>query len=297
MKTKKLIPHSLLSMAIAALIITGCKKNDTTVEDYTADSAGMYDQSVADMSYDDAGNVADEGVEARTSATPIPEENLIQTSCATVTIDTMVNPHTAAIIFSGTTQNPCLGKDGNYRSGEIDITWTGRYRDAGSTHTITFNNYYLNFNKIEGTKTVTNNGYNTAGHLTFSISVNGTVTIDPQYSYNGTGGTITYTSTRNREWIAGETTWQWNDDIYLIDGTASGTTTTGAAFSMSTAASSPLRKEIGFPHFTSGILNITLSGKPDRIIDYSYLNGAKDDLARVTVNGHTFTIKLGRKLH
>lgn len=140
-----------------------------------------------------------------------------------------------------------------------------------------------------------NNGPNASGNLTFSVSVNGTITIDPQYSYNGTGGTITYSSSRTREWIAGESTWQWKDDVYLISGSASGTTTNGGSFSMSTDPGSPLKKEIGFPHFTSGILNVTISNKPDRTIDYSYINGAKDDLARVTINGQTFTIHLGRK--
>ena len=66
---------------------------------------------------------------------------------------------------------------------------------------------------------------------------------------------------------------------------------------MSTDAGNPLKKEIGFPHFTSGILNVTISNKPDRSIDYSYVNGLRDDLARVTINGQTFTIHLGRKRH
>lgn len=108
MKTKNLIPHSLLSMAIAALVLTGCKKDKD--ENYTADTATMYDQSVADMSYDDAGNVADEGVNARTSSTPIPEDDLVQTSCATITIDTVAVPHTAIIDFGGTQTSPCLEK-------------------------------------------------------------------------------------------------------------------------------------------------------------------------------------------
>ncbi|MFI5219336.1 MAG: hypothetical protein ACHQNT_07580 [Bacteroidia bacterium] len=300
MKTKKIIPAAVIAIALASIFITGCKKDkeedSTTGSDYTSDVRIMYDQSVADASFDDAGNVADEGV-ARTTDPNAQNIQPLQTSCATITVDTVSIPHTATIVFSGTPASPCLCNDGNYRTGTIIVSWTAKYRDPGSFHTITFQDYYLNFNKIDGTKTVSNNGANGSGNLTFTIDVQGSIVIDPQYSYNGTGGTITFTSNRTREWIAGEPTPQWNDDIYLISGTASGTTTSGASYSMSTDPSAPLRKEIGFTHFTSGILNITPSGKPTRTINYSYLNSNRDNLALLTVNGVTRTIYLGRRDH
>ena len=299
MKTNPFIRAMFLSLAVSGLVVSGCKKDkdddsNTTTDPYNSDRKIMYDNSVSEISFADASNVADEGVARKTdpnaqSLTPL------QTSCATITIDTVAVPHTATIVFSGTPQQPCLCNDGNYRTGTIIVSWTGKYRDPGSSHTITFDNYYLNFNKIDGTKTVTNNGPNTSGNLTFAITVQGTVVIDPQYSQTGTGGTITYNSNRTREWIAGEPTPQWNDDVYLISGTASGTTTNGFSYSMETQSGYPLRLEVGFPHFTSGILNITPSNKPVRSIDYSYINSARDNLAQVTVNGFTFTIFLGKK--
>lgn len=290
MKTKNLVQQTMFAALITAFVITGCKKDKE--EDFSAEGATMYDNAIAEASFEDAGNVSDEGVNRSTSTTPVEDSIIIQTNCATITIDTITVPHTATIDF-GTTD--CLGRDGNYRRGKIHVSWTGHYRDAGSTHTITFEDYYLNFNKIEGTKTVTNNGYNAAGHLVFTVDVQGSITIDPQYSYNNTGGTITFTSNRTREWIEGEPTLMWRDDVYLISGTSSGTCTNGTSYTMSTDPGAPLRKEIGFAHFTSGILNITPSGKPARIVDYSYLNNNRDDLARVTVNGQTFTIRLGRR--
>lgn len=297
MKKLSLAKSAFFTTLVTGLIITGCKKDEVAEEDYSTDKATMYDQSVADASFDDAGNVADEGVSGSMNTYRMVSHERIQTTCAAITLDTIATPHTAIIDFGGTQAVPCLCNDGNYRSGKILVSWSGNYLDAGSSHTITFDNYYLNFNKIEGTKTVTNQGPNTAGNLVFSINVTGTITVDAQYSYNGTGGTITYTSQRSREWIQGASTpLIFSDDIYLISGSASGTTTAGFSYSMNTDASAPLRKEIGFPHFTSGILNITPGNKPARSVDYSYLNNSRDNLARLTVNGQTFTIKLGRKV-
>jgi hypothetical protein len=55
---------------------------------------------------------------------------------------------------------------------------------------------------------------------------------------------------------------------------------------------SPLVKEIGFRHFTAGILNFTPGNLPTRSIDYGYVNGLRDNLARVTISGQSFTITL-----
>ena len=78
-------------------------------------------------------------------------------------------------------------------------------------------------------------------------------------------------------------------------GKAQGTTTNGSSYAMATQNGYPLKKEIGWYHFTAGILDVTPGGKPVRTIDYGYVNGQRDNLARLSVNGYTFTIVLGRK--
>ena len=206
----------------------------------------------------------------------------VMTSCATITFDTISLPKTFTVDF-GTTD--CLCNDGNYRRGKIIVSWVNPYRDSGSTHTISFDNYFVNYNQLLGSKTVTNNGRNSAGKLSFTVAINGSIIWDPQYF--GGGGTSTYT----RVWSAGEATGTWLDDVYHISGTASGTTRTGSSYTMSTTT--PLKKEIGFKHLTDGILVFTPSGKYPRTIDYGYVNGLRDALAKVTINGYTFTIEIG----
>lgn len=284
MKTKKFLPVAITCIAISGLLITGCKKDEEDAVDTTVQTE-MQDRAMADASYDDVLAVSDEAAALKTGA--ISETDRSTTTCATISIDTVTVPHILIIDFGPT---DCLCGDGNYRRGIIHVEWTGHYNDAGHVHTITFDNYFVNFNQVTGTKTVENIGLNANGNPEFHVTVNGSVIFDAQYG----GGTITYVSDRTREWIAGSTTLAILDDIYLISGTGSGTNRDGIAYSMQTTVD--LRKEIGWPHFTSGILEFTPSGKPTRSIDFSYLNNSRDNLAQVTVNGQTKTIVLrGRK--
>lgn len=284
----------LLTAFMVAVAFSACKKDKEETTDLTDDARIAYDNSVAEASFDNVSSVADEGYRLKENSSGASSSFIAGsiTNCLTISLDTVSNPHILTLDFGNT---DCLCKDGNYRRGKIIVSFTENYRDSGHQHTITFDNYFINFNKIDGTKTVVNNGRNSSGNLWFTITVNGTVTIDPQYSFNQTGGTITYSSNRMREWIAGESTFAWNDDVYLISGTASGTTTTGKSYNLATQSGKPLRLEIGFAHFVSGILEITPQGKSTRFIDYSYKDNARDNLALLTVNGQTRTITLGRR--
>jgi hypothetical protein len=273
----------IIATVIMIALAAGCKKDKDEKTGVDSDVSTASDNAVSDAAFNDVANIADEAATGSLDSYRGHESERVMTSCATVTVDTVSVPHLITIDF-GTTD--CLCKDGNYRRGIILVTFNGHYRDSASTHSITFDNYYINFNKLDGTKTVTNLGRNNNGHLTFSISVNGSIIWDAQYG----GGTSTYNSNRTREWIAGESTMIWTDDVYLISGTASGTTRSGASYSLSTVT--PLRKRIGFKHFTDGIVDFTPANKPTRTIDYGYVGGAEDNLALVTINGHTFTITL-----
>ena len=278
MQTKNIMKY-LMVAATVGMIFTACRKE----KDNDNDTGAAADNALAEGTYNDVHNIADQAsTGSLTSFMPTGnggEERGILSACATITNDTTVVPHMLTINF-GTTNCMCL--DGRNRRGIINVSYSGKYRDSASTHTIIFTNYFVNDNEIKGSKTVTNNGHNSAGHLTYSISVTGTI-----IKANG-GGTITWASTRTREWIAGENTLTWADDVYLITGSASGTSAAGNAFSINITKA--LRKEIGCPHFVSGTVTITPSGKATRVLDYG--NGSCDDNATVTINGNTYNIKL-----
>jgi hypothetical protein len=147
---------------------------------------------------------------------------------------------------------------------------------------ISFDNYFVNDNKVMGSKTVVNQGHNNDGNIWYSIHVNGAII------KAGTNDTITWISDRTRTWILGESTLTWFDDVYLIEGTATGVSAAGTAFNVN--ITTPLRREIGCPHFVSGIMFITRAGKPDITIDFG--NGDCDSSVTISTNNESINYSL-----
>lgn len=280
MKTLNLAKYLMVAATIG-ILLNSCKKKEDEPEDN--DTSAATDNATAEGYFNDANSISDQAASGNLtsflSTTNNDGERGIMSVCATITHDTVSNPRTITINF-GTTN--CLCNDGRYRRGIINVSYTGHYRDSLSTHTITFTNYFVNDHQVLGSKTVTNNGHNNAGNLTFSISVNGSVI------KANNGGTITYTSTRTREWIEGEHTSIWNDDVYLITGTASGSSSNGNSFTATVITA--LKVKLSCQWIVSGRLDLTPSGKPTRTIDWG--SGNCDDDATVTINGNTYNINL-----
>jgi hypothetical protein len=194
-----------------------------------------------------------------------------------ITIDSTTTPRKMTIDYgTGTVCN-----DGKTRSGKINVTWTGRYRETGTVITISPENFVQNGNKIEGTKTIENKGRNTAGNLYYTISViNARIT-------KADGRERTWNATRNREWISGEGTATWNDDVYLLTGNASGVNANGLNYSVN--ITSALRLDLGCEHrITAGVLELIPQGKRTRTVNYG--NGDCDNTITVTIGNKTYTI-------
>lgn len=201
--------------------------------------------------------------------------------CATVSINTFSSPKKIIIDFGSTN---CLCYDGKYRRGKILVSFNGLYRDSASTHTITFDNYFVNNYNVDGNQTVVNNGHNDNGNLTFSIQINSTIT-------DTAGNKLTYTSTRTREWVEGESTqglFGWHDDVYSITGTASGVAFDGTQFSSN--IKNALIVALNCRWIEQGSIEFTPAGKLTRTIDFG--NGDCDNKATVSIGGASFNILL-----
>jgi hypothetical protein len=100
---------------------------------------------------------------------------------------------------------------------------------------------------------------------------------------------MTWTSSRNREWIAGSATqFNWLDDEYSITGSASGTNFEGTSFTVN--ITSPLIVKLDCRWITKGTFDLTPTGKLTRTFDYG--NGSCDANATVTINGTVFPVTL-----
>ena len=272
----KKISLALTFMMAALFLLSSCKKNNTTDDNFNA----VKDDAFAESTFNNVTNIADEAYTLSTSGHFKSSDNIFLGDCATVTLDTTVFPRVLTIDFGDTN---CLGNDGRYRRGKIIVTFTGRYWHPGTIITTTFDEYYVNDNQVEGTKVVTNNGFNDSGNMNWDIAVNGLITLA-----NGEGS-ISWNSQRNREWIEGISTPfnRW-DNIYLITGDATGQRANGLHWTRQ--ITNPLRIELACRFIVSGTVKVTPEGKPVRILDFG--DGNCDNEATVTVNGTTHTIYL-----
>ena len=263
-----------------------CRKNkNNDPEEKDTDTSSASDQVLASATVNDMTNIADEAgrTYAVSSFKMSDLSGLLSASCATVTVDSSAAPARTITVNFGTTN--CLCNDNRYRRGILNFSFTGKYRDSLTVITVTPQNYFVNDNQVTGTKTITNKGHNAANHLVYEINAN------IQIIKSNGGGTISWQSLRQREWIAGESTLIWSDDIYSITGNASGTTSNNNTFT--SVITTPLIRNMAVgcrSHFVSGVLEHTPSGKATRYIDYG--NGVCDDQAVVTINGVSYTITL-----
>ncbi len=276
MKYNTLKCTGVLIALTCIVFFTSCSKvRNTSAND--ADTEMASDNALGEFVYNDAGNIADD------ASTKNSGDNLgsykTSSACATVTKDTLSNPRTITVDF-GTTN--CLCNDGRNRRGQILISYTGHYRDSGSVHTITFNNFYVNDNHVMGTKSITNMGHNTANHSYFNIAVNGMIV------RANTGDSVIWNSNRVRTWTQGESTPTWTDDVYEITGSGSGQRANGIAYTMNITQA--LVKELSCNWISAGKVELQPSGKPLRTIDFG--NGNCDNMATVLINGNTHTITL-----
>jgi len=267
----------LLALALSALsFLSSCNKDDN---DNQNNYRSAIDNATAENMFNDLYKQASDAVMAAQDSAE-GNKTMLQSlsSCATLTItpfDLTTFPKTVTLDFGSVN---CLGTDGRYRRGVVEMTITGWYRDSGTVVTVEPQGYYVNDNLVQGVKTLTNTGRNTDGNLVYDLFVDGSVTTSD--------GTIQWTSTRQNEWKEGESTVfiPW-DDVYMITGTADGTNIEGEEFNV--VINSALRILVGCRWITSGVLTLT-SGTFSMSVDYG--TGACDATAVVTINGEEYNI-------
>jgi len=277
----KIIFKPRLVLLLAGIVLcsfNSCKKQTAAI---SADTQAAQDNSYAEGTFTDAYNAVD--VAARNGGSSLyktgaQQPDMMSGASVSITYDSISLTRKIIIDFGTGT----LCKDNRIRSGRIIATWNGRYRDSGTVITITFNNYTVNGDKVTGTKTITNLGHNTKGNIHFSIVVTGA-------GITTSTGTISWQSTRDREWIAGENTTAWADDIYSITGSASGTNRKGQTFNITIVK--PLVVALDCHWIEQGSFEITTSaGNSTGTVDYG--PGTCDNQASFSLNGKTYDFTL-----
>jgi hypothetical protein len=148
-------------------------------------------------------------------------------------------------------QAGCIGNDGNTRSGVIKAQFNSGFSGIWAVNdnvTITFENYYVNGNKLTG------------------IILATCAAIQPKKIFHLTSDNmvLTFTDTKTVSWntnvyytmLEGSGTATWTDDVWQIDGSHNGTGRNGKTFSRVATA---LTTSTTCKYFVSGNLAVTVN--------------------------------------
>lgn len=162
----------------------------------------------------------------------------------------------------------CTGRRGRVYSGKIIIVY--QKTNTGYSKEVSFENFSVGGNKIEGSKSVVKVKENGNGNKEATHTINITVTLSA-------GETVTLEGTRIREKIEGDDTANRGDDVYLISGNWKFVNKQGKEFTGN--ITEKLRREYACKYIVSGITEITKNG-----VSYTlnFGDGTCDNTAIVT---------------
>ncbi|WP_346855645.1 hypothetical protein [uncultured Draconibacterium sp.] len=204
-------------------------------------------------------------------------------SCLTVTIHENENgefwPRSWTLDY-GTENCECFL--GNMKRGMIHVNLSDWWRNEGSERQITFEDFYMNDNKMEGFKTILNTGLNDAGNLTFLKKVADAKLTNPD------GLVMTWECEKTSEQIEGGETLLFADDVWSVTGSGSGVNLDGNSYTMEITSALIYKNGCFYP--LSGTIEIKTDGENSQTINYG--EGECDKLITVTTDGVTETVEL-----
>jgi hypothetical protein len=283
MKTKNLFIASYMTIVLFA----SCTSNDTPANSTTATSTEQVAiDSKIDASIDDVSNIVEDQFLMKQGSTSKSSETIksMLPACAVVTWTATNTSFTGTIDF-GT--EGCTLENGNVLKGKITITFSGNFTTAEQTITYSFDAFYHNGKKIQGSKTITRSLKSTellaAVHPVFACAVDITVTFED-------GSVYTRTGNRVKEMVEGYDTKDiWSDNVFLVTG--SGATTMPNGNNWSSTIKTPLRFAMAckksFP--VSGTV-LKTKNDIETLVDFG--TGECDNIATITTAGVTTTIEL-----
>lgn len=248
---------------ILTLLLIGCDVKENVNDDSVQQDAitALVEYTIVSQIFQDVGNNGGDAVlesenstSGKTSGKSPNDEPVITVE----PLDFTTFPKTITIDYG----TGVLCKDGITRKGIVTIVSTNWYGVDGSGHTATFDNYYHENFKVEGTHVVKNLGLNDNEDLEYSVVIEDGKVIAP------TGATVYYTENTTRTWIEGsDTPFNIWDDEYLLDGNQSGVSANGVEYSLTVDESLHF---ILLPRgIESGILDVDIADINDVKINYT----------------------------
>jgi hypothetical protein len=247
--------------AIIILSFFSCMKDSSLIEQSSIDLAD--DDAVTDAVFEDVFNTADNAtifLDQMMKGGDSKSESVTSDTCPTITVTRPtadVWPKVVTIDYG----TGCTGFYEATRSGKIVIEVTGPRWEVGTKRTVTFDNYFFNEIKVEGTKVLENKGLNNNQNPVVSVKLtDGKLTLPD-------GKMIERSFDHQREWTAGILTKNniWDDEC-LITGTATGKNIKGIAYTNKIMTALHWKRVCKF--IVSGVVKIEREGVLPIEIDY-----------------------------
>lgn len=270
--------HIFISMAVSVAFFFSCDRLENTNTDATGLKAA--EEEVLGLTLAEAGGQDDQSVVMEPPGAFLPgpggpfHHHLAE--CATVTERSEDFPKEITIDFDS-----CTDWRGFEKSGQIIISISDTMTVPGATATVTYVDFSIGMNFIEGTKTLVNAGLNGDGNHVVEEQSELTIT-------KADGTTMTRSGSASMEWIEGFGTPEKYDDIFYLSGTGSLTLDDGTEYSRT--ITEPLLVDRSCRFILSGTVEI-VNADGTAIIDFG--DGTCDDTATVTANGESREIDLG----
>lgn len=295
----------LMLLLSTAIVFTACKKensgtDNSKVDDATFATATTEADAQAEVIFEDvfdnvmgmndevgmsgvgilgtASNSGDGQINGVNGADSLPAR------CFTVTVTRLNPPANFPVKIVVDFGNGCIGRDGKTRKGKIITEYTNRLVIPGAKASTTFDGYYVDSFKVEGTHIIENKS--TQNSLVFRNQV--------------IGGKISKANGNYTEWSKDKTWEQVEglgtpffplDDVYKITGQANGAVKRGNDFMQwSHIISKPLYRKFTCRYTVKGEVTIQRSNRPVAVLDFG--TGNCDNKATITVNGVTREITL-----
>jgi len=268
---KNIFISCLVFIFVGVIVLNSCKKEAVVSDSLTQT---INDDATSEKLFDDAFNYA----ERFGNSSSVKSENEDSLSCLTISVSGATFPRTVTLDFG----TGCESANGVVRKGKIIVVTSQAFQTVGATRTVTFDNYYVNDYKIEGTKTITNDGLNSSNQPIRTVTLVGGKVTTPDAKI------IERAFTRTRTWTEGyNTLYNLTDDVWQISGTTTGKSENGDSFTAT--IKTPLVVAFGCNYIKSGVLEIVSETK---ILSIDYGDGTCDDIAVITIDGNTKEIKL-----
>ncbi|MES1218562.1 MAG: hypothetical protein ABUT20_23865 [Bacteroidota bacterium] len=283
-----------------ALVIFSCKKENSGVTDNDKADASLTaaeSNAEADFVFNDVfdnvmgvnNDVGMQGTGVFGRSMNINSTTERPTTCFIVTATQLAAPAIFPLQIVIDFGAGCQGKDGHVRKGKIIATYTGRLINTGNQATATFDDFYIDSIKVEGTETIANT--TSAGNRQFTIDVENAKLSKQNGNYTAWNNhkVITQTDGIITPDVA-------LDDVFTVEGNSNGEVKKADLLvTWQSSIDVPLVKKFVCRWLVQGKVKTSLGASASGsqwVAELDYGSGTCDKNATVTINGTTHEISL-----